>query len=143
MNIYRDLMILVILYGVTVTVCAGDLTDNDAKRLAIDLERVVSATRTNLNALIQSGDKRSYHRTMGPLLAKMSSWPEMHLGNRASFPYFYCRDAGSAMMMYGDAWYRGDPSVTWREYSVDKFRRSHAECKRALVKPDMSLKDIQ
>ena len=139
----RPFAVLMALIGSASIAAARDLTDAEAKQIAVDMEQSVSATRASLNGLIKAGDKRSYNRTMGPLLAKMSNWPEMHLGHRAIFPYFYCRDAGSAVMMYGDAWYRGDPSETWRSYAVDKFRRWHAECKRSLVEPDMSLKNIK
>lgn len=125
------------------TAAFAELSDAEAKRIAISMDKTVTKARADLNDMIEAGARVNYATLRAKVSAALHAWPAQNLGNRAAFPYFECKQAASDLLQYGDAWSRNEQNKGWRDRLANKFRESNAGCKRAIQRPDMSLKDIQ
>ena len=121
---------------------AADLSDATAKGLAAQMERTVANTRQQINDEIAKGSRSRCNSMLATLNDRLHEWPGSNLSERAIFPYDDCKSAAVAMIQYGQAWCFNDQSKVWRDHVLKKFREDYAGCQQALVKPDMSLKEI-
>lgn len=75
--------------------------------------------------------------------AKLGEWPSNHLKYRALFPYGDCsqamRDVQSYAMTCAIGSYKGEAA----KYDQRRWQEDTAACEAAILKPDLSLKDIQ
>jgi hypothetical protein len=121
----------------------ADLSDADAKRIAVSMDKTITKARADLNDMIQNGVRVNYATLRAKVSSELQAWPAQNLGNRAAFPYFECQQAARDLLQYGDSWSRNDQNRQWRDRAASQFRESHTGCKRAIQRPDMSLKNIQ
>lgn len=121
----------------------ADLSDGEAKRLAVSMDKTITKARSDLNDMIQNGARVNYATLRAKVSSELQSWPAQNLANRAAFPYFECQQAARDLLQYGDSWNRNDQNKLWRDRTASQFRESQDGCKRAIQRPDMSLKNIQ
>jgi hypothetical protein len=121
----------------------AELSDAEAKRIAVNMDSVISTAKNDLNQLIKEGARHEYPDLRASVQSALNNWPIQNLGNSAAFPYFSCADAARNFLQYGDAWSRNDTKRSWLEQVVQQFRDSESGCKSAIKKPDMSLKNIK
>lgn len=136
----RTALLLIALFPL---VARAGLTDEEARRVAVDMDRTISQAKADLNRLVAKGARDQYRAVRTPVAIALDSWPAQHLSNRAAFPYFDCAQAARSFLQYGDAWSRNDQQKGWRDRVANEFRQSHTACQAAIEKPDMSLKDIK
>lgn len=111
--------------------------------MAVRMEQTLAESRQALNLLIDGKARDQWHSHVRMSVQRtLTEWPAEHLDNRAIFPYFSCRQAAASLLQYGDAWARNDGKA-WSSHVVKNFRSDYAACRAAIIKPDLSLKDIR
>lgn len=118
------------------------LSDDEARRQAIEMDRLVSQAKNDLNQLVPAGNRDGYAPIRARVSTALEKWPAQHLDNRSAFPYFSCPEAARGLLQYGDAWSRKTPG-NWAERAARDFNKASRDCKEAIRSPDMSLKDIR
>lgn len=123
----------------------GDLSDTDAKAIAVRMESTVRNARDNLNSMIEAGDATHFYtKIWTPVMRDIRLWPNDHLKNRAVFPYFSCKQAAISLLQYGEAWESRERDSknwkSWRDHVVQGFRDDYAACKEAIREPNLALK---
>lgn len=122
---------------------AADLSDSAAHQIATRMESAVSAAEVSLLRAATANDRSSFPVIVEPVRAALKAWPPEHLDNRASFPYWGCKQLAVTFLQAADIWRRSDPSELWQRHVMKNFKADGAECRSALRSPDMSLKDIR
>ena len=136
--------IVVLIFGAVFSLSAfANLSDSEAKQIAVKTDKAVTKARAELNEMIASGLRVNYSGLRARINEVLRQWPEMNLSNNASFPYFACPQAARDLLQYGDAWNRNDQDKNWRDRAIEKFKETDAACKGAIKRPDLSLKNIK
>lgn len=122
---------------------AAELRDADALQIATRMERTVSIAEVNLLRAVKANDRKQYSDIVGPVHEALKAWPADHIDNRASFPYWGCKQFAVTFLQAADIWRRSDTSKSWRAGVMKNLEADSKECASALKSPDMSLKDIK
>lgn len=119
-----------------------ELSDAEAKHLAIAANKKITVLKNRLNIMMRKKNTDDYAQWHRELTHALKQWPADHLKNRAMFPYYECRSAMSEMLTYGMLWQQGR-SASAGSTAKKNFKISEAECAASIKNPDLSLKDIQ
>lgn len=121
---------------------AGGLSDIEARRIAVEMQKAVRTAEARLKKAVAADDRYQYRDVVGPVQQAVKAWPADHLDNRAIFPYSDCRQYAISFLQIAHVWRRKDPSNTWQGHVVERLKADEVACMSALKSPDMSLKDI-
>lgn len=133
-------------FGVIFSSSAANLSDVQAKIIAQQSLSTIAKVDKDLKEVLKLNDADGFIKFVDkPLTRSIDEWPAMHLSNRASFPYYECKQM---LIDYKNlAWTFGVKDGLQNRRNRDAFtasyRKSMAGCKQAIKQPDMSLKDIQ
>lgn len=120
-----------------------ELSDAAAHQIATRMERTVSIAEVNLLRAVKANDRKQYPAIVEPVHTALKAWPADHIDNRASFPYWGCKQFAVTFLQAADIWRRSDTSKSWRAGVMKNLEADSKECASALKSPDMSLKDIK
>lgn len=122
---------------------AAELSDAAAHQIATRMEQTVSLAEVNLLKAVKADDRGQYAAVVAPVHAALKAWPADHLDNRASFPYWGCKQMAASFLQIADGWRRADGSKTWRAHATQNLKADTEGCRAALRSPDLSLKEIK
>ncbi|MBH2032411.1 MAG: hypothetical protein I8H73_06125 [Pseudomonadales bacterium] len=74
---------------------------------------------------------------------KLKEWPNDHLKYRALFPYYACRQLMVDVQSYAFSCATGGYKGEAASYNQRRSKEDGAECEAAILKPDLSLKEIE
>jgi hypothetical protein len=120
----------------------AELPDAEARRLAQEMQQTVRVAEARMMKAVAADDRYQFPAVVGPVQNALKTWPVDHRDNRASFPYWGCKQMAVTFIQVAQAWQRADKSTGWRERLAKTYQVDSKECAKAIMEPDLSLKDL-
>lgn len=118
-------------------------TDAEAAAKARQLIKDARDLRNEVTKLCVARDTPQLYRAAKKADTKLDEWPDDHLKYRALFPYGDCRQSMMDVQSYAMTCAVGGYKAEAAKHDQRRWQEDTAACEAAILKPDLSLKDIE